>query len=546
LEKNTDSLRDFIISLDKSKADKLRYKVEDRVVKIFITPYRTNLSANDLEFSQGDFNVDAVVALGVQEQQELDNAITAHGRILHDATVMSVNTSPSGGLGSINWHETQASSLCELVTDVGHELGKDQLDSQIATALLTGIVAETDRFSNDKTVPQTMSVSAELMSAGANQQLVASKLEGESVNLHAPEQQPAQEGQAAADNGTLEIGHKPNLPDTLPEPLQEGVEDTSDAEPMPEETASPAAANDSHLINADKASKLVTEPPQLGGTLTANSAPERADQEPVTDPLSLPAVSDEQPILKHDEPMMQSAPEPEKQADVEQPQGFTPAPPHWTPPAFAVGAPEPTTEDDATVTTPPEPEPEAPKAEETLPLETPQPEIPAPAPELQPTASPEPATAPEIPEAAPEPIADDKPSETLSELEQSVGAHQEESTDDQSKLAESARNSLADAYNSDANSPTAADVLVSQPPDVNAETAPVSVADAPQQPLPAEPPSLAFDPSAFGALNDPDSQQNAPTPLVIPGASTQPSMPAEEPQSPPPVPPPFAPPSEQK
>ena len=35
LKKNTDSLRDFIISLDKSKADKLRYKVEDRVVKVF-------------------------------------------------------------------------------------------------------------------------------------------------------------------------------------------------------------------------------------------------------------------------------------------------------------------------------------------------------------------------------------------------------------------------------------------------------------------------------------------------------------------------------
>jgi len=44
LEKNTDSLRDFIIALDKSKADKLRYKVEDQMVKIFITPYMTSIS----------------------------------------------------------------------------------------------------------------------------------------------------------------------------------------------------------------------------------------------------------------------------------------------------------------------------------------------------------------------------------------------------------------------------------------------------------------------------------------------------------------------
>src|SRR5690348_15156068 len=72
LEKSPNSLRDFIISLDKSKADKLRYKVEDKVVRIFITPFKAGLSQEDLEFSQGDFNIDLLVALGVREQAELD------------------------------------------------------------------------------------------------------------------------------------------------------------------------------------------------------------------------------------------------------------------------------------------------------------------------------------------------------------------------------------------------------------------------------------------------------------------------------------------
>src|SRR4051812_12581165 len=67
IEQNTDSLRDFIISLDKSKADKLRYKVEDNVVKIFITPYKTSITERDLDFSQGDFNVDVVLCLGVDK-----------------------------------------------------------------------------------------------------------------------------------------------------------------------------------------------------------------------------------------------------------------------------------------------------------------------------------------------------------------------------------------------------------------------------------------------------------------------------------------------
>ncbi len=98
LEKNTDSLRDFIIALDKSKADKLRYKVEDDVVKIFITPYKTSIDEGDLQFSQGDFNVDVVVALGVEEKKHLDEAILAHGRILHDATFIAINTDSNSHL----------------------------------------------------------------------------------------------------------------------------------------------------------------------------------------------------------------------------------------------------------------------------------------------------------------------------------------------------------------------------------------------------------------------------------------------------------------
>lgn len=181
IQTNTDSLQDFIISLDKAKADKLRYKVEDTVVKIFITPYRTSLTEKDLEFGQGDFNVDVVVALGVHSQDDIDQAITAHGRILHDATVVSINTEPgvAEDLGSINWINGDVSSLSELIANTSDDMleGKTELfDNQIATALLTGIVAETERFGNAKTKPATMQTAAKLLQAGANQELVANKL----------------------------------------------------------------------------------------------------------------------------------------------------------------------------------------------------------------------------------------------------------------------------------------------------------------------------------------------------------------------------------
>lgn len=333
-EKNTDSLRDFIIALDKSKADKLRYKVEDDVVRIFITPYRTSISDADLEFSQGDFNVDVVVAIGVRQQEDLDEAITTHGRILHDATVATINLTPDSGLGSINWYDEHASSLSELVTELVQSLGSDMLDEQIATALLTGIVAETDRFSNEKTSSQTMSLSAVLMAAGANQQLVASKLEeplkskndnqNDGGSLQGSGSSP---DESKPDDGALEIDHADDN-------IQEQPEDSQDQpafdlpSPQPDVDFPGVIIDEQPKLEAvppepidvlSPGPKLILDPPSLGGTLTANSSPEGLD--PSVDPLTLSANEPQQTILNRDS--SQTFP----------PAAMTPPPDNWTPPA---------------------------------------------------------------------------------------------------------------------------------------------------------------------------------------------------------------------
>ncbi len=209
IDSTTDSLRDFIISLDKSKADKLRYKVEDDVVRIFITPYRSSITSDDLEFTQGDFNVDAVVAIGVVSQQDFDTAISSHGRIMHDATVISMTKRdlPSQ-IGAINWHEPAISSICEMAARVTDGLNPQLLDGQMATAYLTGVIAETDRFRNSFTTPSVMSLSSRLMMAGANQQLVAAELEKPEEVPLSEQIMPAHEAeQPKSPDGTLEIAH---------------------------------------------------------------------------------------------------------------------------------------------------------------------------------------------------------------------------------------------------------------------------------------------------------------------------------------------------
>lgn len=298
LEKDTNSLRDFIIALDKSKADKLRYKVEDKVVRIFITPYKTSLSQDDLEFSQGDFNVDVVIALGVHVREELDQAIMSHGRILHDATVVSINNSKPADLGALNWNDSKASSLSEMTASLVDLLQPNALDAQIATAFLTGIVAETERFSNAKTTSITMNLSAKLMAAGANQQLVATKLQ-EPAKIA----DPTPPAQKTNQDGELEIEHPAKQQDIeLPLPASDGnidgeiqIDDQGNLKLGLQDKKAKAEA----INNAPKKpSRLALDPPTLGGALTANTQPNQL--EPSVDPLSGKSPNDA--ILTREEP----------------------------------------------------------------------------------------------------------------------------------------------------------------------------------------------------------------------------------------------------
>ncbi|UTX51315.1 hypothetical protein KI440_03930 [Candidatus Saccharibacteria bacterium TM7i] len=317
----TDSLRDFIIALNKEKADHLRYKVVDDAVKIFITPYKTTITEEDLEFSQGDYNVELVIAVGVDSQEDLDAALDNHGQILHDAAIVTISAGDqTSTLGGIDWRDAGASSLSEMVASLVDGLKKDKkeqlLTAPIATALLTGIVAETERFSNERTTSRAMTIAATLMSAGADQQLIANELQSaeatetsvinsEVVEEGAPEEPSDSDTPDAISDGAggLSIHHDPSERPVKKAPTDEGetlaeldervrgktqeeiiTEEAKRAAeipahgPQPEESSLPVEGSQpevpeiGEIHSAVSAAPVPEEGPALGGTLNATTA----------------------------------------------------------------------------------------------------------------------------------------------------------------------------------------------------------------------------------------------------------------------------------
>ena len=271
-QKDISGLQDFIIALNKSKADHLIYQVEGDYVKILITPYKGQIKKEDLEYSYSDYNVDLVIVFNVNSGSEIDSALSEYGRIMHDAMAINITSSVPGRFADLEWSDPSKSSVCEMVYDLLSELEIDNTPQEVATALLTGILSATERFSNNRTKPTTMAVASKLMEAGADQQLISSnilKAETPAVAAENPfaTQSPtttetpaapaAQETQEAP--ATPIIQETPEVPVTPAAPVSQ---EASAAPVSQESPATTAATPEVPAVSQDSAETLQLTPEQ--------------------------------------------------------------------------------------------------------------------------------------------------------------------------------------------------------------------------------------------------------------------------------------------
>ena len=245
-QKDISGLQDFIIALNKSKADHLIYQVEGDYVKILITPYKGQIKKEDLEYSYSDYNVDLVIVFNVNSGSEIDSALSEYGRIMHDAMAINITSSVPGRFADLEWSDPSKSSVCEMVYDLLGELEIDNTPQEVATALLTGILSATERFSNNRTKPTTMAVASKLMEAGADQQLISSnilKAETPAVAAENPfaTQSPIKNETPAAP-ATPEAQGTPVTQETQEAPATPAIQETPEASAAPAAQASPAAS----------------------------------------------------------------------------------------------------------------------------------------------------------------------------------------------------------------------------------------------------------------------------------------------------------------
>jgi nanoRNase/pAp phosphatase (c-di-AMP/oligoRNAs hydrolase) len=179
LDKGLTGQRDFVLKVDvtKTEVDKLRYEVEGNKLNVYITPFKGGFAPSDVTFGYGDYQVDIAIVLGVASRSRIDRIYTDQANLFGSIPVLNIDFHRTNeSFGAVNLIEPTASSLCEILVALSESLQSGLIDSDIATVMLAGLMASTDRFTAVHTTSKSLTVAAQLMAAGAKQQQVVKGL----------------------------------------------------------------------------------------------------------------------------------------------------------------------------------------------------------------------------------------------------------------------------------------------------------------------------------------------------------------------------------
>ncbi len=175
IAQNFASGRDFVISVDTSKvqADKIMYKMDENKLNIIVTPRNGQFSKDMISCCDGNFHYDAVVVLDSTDLERIGNPYEKHPELFFDIPVINIDHHAGNDFfGKVNLVDITATSTSEILVSVLEALTGDPkfINEEIATALLTGIITDTNSFQNTNTTPKSLTVAAQLVAFGGRQQ----------------------------------------------------------------------------------------------------------------------------------------------------------------------------------------------------------------------------------------------------------------------------------------------------------------------------------------------------------------------------------------
>jgi nanoRNase/pAp phosphatase (c-di-AMP/oligoRNAs hydrolase) len=173
-------LQRFVISLDvaRTQVDEIYYDVSGDRLRIHVTPKDGGrFSPTDLRAEASPYKYDLIVAVDAPDLASLGAPHEQHGEFFTRGPIINIDHDAANErFGHLNLVDITAAATAEIVAGLVKADQAATLDEEMATLLLTGLIAKTRSFRTPATSPRSLDLAAELMTAGASREDIVRRL----------------------------------------------------------------------------------------------------------------------------------------------------------------------------------------------------------------------------------------------------------------------------------------------------------------------------------------------------------------------------------
>jgi nanoRNase/pAp phosphatase (c-di-AMP/oligoRNAs hydrolase) len=187
IKNELNNLRKFIITLDitNTKVSQIKYKQEENQLNFIISPKDGFFSSTDITSGASGFKYDLIIAVDTPDLESLGRIYDNDTEFFYQTPIINIDhNSTNESYGQINFIELTAVSTSEIIFSLFESFGRDLIDENIATCLLTGMIAETKSFKTNNVTPRALMTASQLMSLGARREEIVNYLyRSKSINV---------------------------------------------------------------------------------------------------------------------------------------------------------------------------------------------------------------------------------------------------------------------------------------------------------------------------------------------------------------------------
>lgn len=172
-------LQKFIVTIDVAGigVEELSYDIHENKLRIFITPKQGYLTRDHVKTAASDFVYDLIVVVGTQDLNSLGTIYTNHTDFFARVPIVNIDCNAANErFGHLNIVDITKSSTSELLYTLLRDMKKENITKEIATALLTGMVAHTHSFTKGSVRGDTLKVASALVELGADRAHIVEQL----------------------------------------------------------------------------------------------------------------------------------------------------------------------------------------------------------------------------------------------------------------------------------------------------------------------------------------------------------------------------------